>query len=101
MRKILAGLLIGLGVGAVIGLNANKHLLGWAVVVAASGAALLIVRGRGSTGDLSVAGLGPAVENILRLAEEQAGDLRRRAEEDAARTIADAHAEADRIRRGA
>jgi hypothetical protein len=47
MRRVFGGLLVGLGVGAVIGLNANGQLLGWAVVVAAVGAGLLIVRGRG------------------------------------------------------
>jgi hypothetical protein len=43
---MLAALLIGLGVGAIIGLNANSGLLGWAVVVAVIGVGLLIVRGK-------------------------------------------------------
>jgi hypothetical protein len=44
---MLAVLLIGLGVGAIIGVNAaNSGLLGWAVVVAVIGVGLLIVRGK-------------------------------------------------------
>jgi predicted lipid-binding transport protein (Tim44 family) len=118
MRKILGGLLTGLGIGAVIGLNADGGLLGWAVAVAAVGVALMIFRSRGSAdlvadattasrpvppaeeaGKPTVAGLGTRVDQIIRMAEQQAADHKRTAEAEAGRIIGEARAEADRLRR--
>lgn len=78
-----------------------------AVILVVAGLAMAALGGRGAAGPATapdpkpaLAGLGDRVSGILALAEQQAADHRAEARRDAERIVADAHAEADRIRNG-
>jgi hypothetical protein len=115
--KGLGLLVFGVGLGALGGTPAGRPVAIGAVAV---GLVLIAIGGRpragsliedakdsretGSIGDArapsarpTLAGLGTRVEDILRLAEEQAADHRAAAEREAAAIIAAARAEAQRI----
>jgi hypothetical protein len=102
--RTLSTLLVGLGVGIVAGAYLGAAAVWPGVVIGLVGVALSFVRSRetavGPDAAVSppderpgLAGLGTRVEQILRLAEEQADGHRATAE----RTLAEARAEADRI----
>jgi hypothetical protein len=115
--KVWGVLLLGVGGGAVAGVLGGRPVMVPAIVALGLGAVLLGVgaRRRGSdlvgdatatrtptAGDAGPAPLarhlGSRVEHVLRLAEEQAADHIAEAEATAARIVADARAEADRLK---
>lgn len=110
--RALSALLVGLGAGAVGGAYLGPAVLWSAVFVAAVGIALSFVgsseRPPGSqpanrsAGDRTTpANLGTRVEQILRVAEEQAEDHRDRARREAERILDEARSEARTIVDGA
>ena len=97
--------LIGAGVGGAITAPAGEAALLPAIGVIVVGLLLLAVSARSRSADRPVregkpalSGLGPRVEGILTLAEEQAADRIAEAEATAAQIEALARAEADRTR---
>ena len=91
-----AGLLVtGLGVGALAGAAVGDGLRWPAIVAAALGLILLLVgRARSeATGAPAPDGLGTRVQEVLRLAEEQAADHVRAAQEEADRIVTEARRE--------
>jgi hypothetical protein len=107
--KMLATLLIGLGAGTIAGAYLGPAGVWAGVVVAVVGIGMSAVgRGRPSTGDgpgaggteddrPALSGLSTRVEQILRLAEQQADDHRDGARQEAERILAEARAEAAAI----
>ena len=107
-RKTFAALTIGLGLGAVGAVLAGPVAFWPGAALAALGVAVAATGSR--TPDLVAAatpapaaapagsGLGGRVEQVLRLAEEQAEDHRSEARREAERIVAEARAEAARIR---
>jgi hypothetical protein len=106
-------LAIGLGIGLLAGINVGPALVFPGLVALAAGAAMIAFGGRTPVdlvqlpasppdpdGKPTLSGLGTRVDDILRLAEDQAKDHRESAERDAAAIIAEARAEAARIREG-
>jgi hypothetical protein len=115
MLKRWGMLVIGLGIGLIVGPNVGRDLLIPGLVAVAAGVAMVAAGGRTavdlvqvppssslspSEGEPKVSGLGDRVHDILRLAEDQARDHRAEAEREAAAIIAEARAEAARIREG-
>jgi len=111
MLKRWGMLMIGLGIGLIAGLNVGRVLLIPGLVAVAAGAAMVAAGGRtpvdlvqvpasppAPDGKPTLSGLGTRVDGILRLAEDQAKDHREEAEREAAAIIAEARAEAARIR---
>ena len=107
--KPLPAAVLGVGVGVAVGSSLNKTTIWYGVAAAVIGVVwgLLASRadtmatapGRASTsGPQSLTGLGTRVEQILRLAAEQAADRLNTAERKAERIVAEAQAEADAIR---
>ncbi|GAA2648883.1 V-type ATP synthase subunit E family protein [Paractinoplanes durhamensis] len=111
--------LLGAGIGALIGSQADGPAAVPALVAVVVGLALLALGARAGKGELvgeAIAArtapapkaakespvfsrLGPQVENILSLAEEQAADRIAEAKATAAQILAEAHAEAARLKR--
>jgi len=104
-----AAVLVGLGVGALVGPSLGPAAVWFGVAMAALGVVLSLV-GRTEpdlVGDSLVdrddnqrptlSGLSTRVEQILRLAEEQADDHRTEARREAERIVAAARREADAI----
>jgi hypothetical protein len=115
--KVLGVLLLGVGGGVIVGVQAGRSVMVPAIVALVLGVVLLSfgVRRRGgdlvgdatatraaTAGDAGVApsfkNLGSRVEHVLKLAEDQAADHIAEAEATAARIVADARAEADRLK---
>jgi hypothetical protein len=114
--------LLGVGIGAIAGVQAGEPVVLPALVAVVAGLVLLAVRARSgphdlvgdaTTGSTAKAGpktaaaparratlehLGSRVELILKLAEEQAADHIAEAKATAAQIVADARAEAERIK---
>ena len=110
MAKRWGMLAIGVGLGLLAGMRYGDVLLIPALVAVAGGAVLIAVRSGAPAEVLgqvpaqdtrpTLAGLGTRVEQVLRLAEEQAADQLKEAERQAAVIIAEARADAARIRAG-
>ena len=114
MAKRWGMLAIGLGLGLLAGMLYGEVLLIPALVAVTGGAVLVAARGRAPAQVLgqvpaqvpaqrdrpTLAGLGTRVDQVLRLAEDQAKDHLREAERQAAEIIAEARADAARIRAG-
>lgn len=103
--RSFSALMVGLGVGAVGGAQAGAAAVWPAVIVGLAGVALSFVRSRPTAagGEAAVpstderptlAGLGTRVEQIIRLAEEQADDHRATAEREAERLLSEARSAA-------
>jgi hypothetical protein len=102
--------LFGAGAGAIAGVSAGRPAMPFAIGAAVVGLILAVAGSVWRTGDLigdasapdrpALAGLGTRVEQILRIAEEQADDHRAEARREADAIIAAAHAEARRIHPG-
>jgi hypothetical protein len=106
--RALALPLVGLGIGMGIGAGFGSIAVWWAVVVALVGIALSFVgsrepsltaesQGPPASRQPRLADLGSSVEQILRLAEEQADDHRQEPKREAERILAAARLEADAI----
>jgi hypothetical protein len=103
--KSFSALLVGLGVGAVGGAYLGAAAIWPGVVVGVAGATLSLVRSSPTavSGEAAVrppgerptlSGLGTRVEQIIRLAEEQADDHRATAEREAERLLSEARSAA-------
>lgn len=108
MRKptTIAAVLVGLGVGAMVGPFLGPAALWSGVAVAALGVVLTLIGTTTGTAvtarrqepeRITFAHLGPRVEEILRIAEEQAEDVRAEARREAERIEAAARQEAEAI----
>ena len=106
--KGLAVSLVGLGIGIGIGAGFGSAAVPWAVIVGLVGIALSFVGSREpaltaesqsqpSSRRPQLADLGSRVEQILRLAEEQADNYRKEAEREAEGLVAAARLEAGAI----
>ncbi|MET8835890.1 hypothetical protein ABZV78_18480 [Micromonospora sp. NPDC004540] len=105
--KMLPALLVGLGVGAVVGTRLGATATWPGIAVAVLGVGLAVFGSRAAAGDEAaarpsgegppLAQLGSRVEQILRLAEEQAENHRAEAARDAERTLAEARSAAQLI----
>jgi hypothetical protein len=111
MLKRWGMLVLGLGIGLIAGGQAGQALLVPGLVAVVAGAAMIGAGGRdpvdlvqvpasatAPAGEPRAAGLGNRVEEILRLAEDQARAHREAAEREAAAVIAEAREEAARLR---
>ena len=101
-------LLIGLGVGAAVGTYLDSAPIWWGIVIALAGVGLSFIGSEPPTLDAAsaskpaseppgLAGLGTRVEQVLRLAEEQADDHRSKARRDGERILSAARSEAHAI----
>jgi hypothetical protein len=108
--KGLGLFLSAVGAGAIAGVSAGRPAMPFAIGAVVVGLIVAVAGSLSRTGDLiedasgadrpTLAGLGTRVEQILRIAEEQADDHRAEARREADAIIAAAHAEARRIHPG-